>query len=365
MGLDIKTLAVAKKIMSNGTSNNNISSSDINGNIKINGVETSVYTHPEGTNPHGTTKEDIGLGSVENKKIDDQTPNFEISNTRENIFGGEKLSVILGKIKKYFSDLKSVAFSGNYNDLNDKPALKTVATSGSYNDLNDKPTMRIINKDHIIKNLTNISQINEIGFWSINAIEQSYAEQIALDRNTGDFHAICCNYNGNGIDRFDFGNLLLFSPRFGTSYYYINVWEGNATAIKSVLKSNLLNTIEQISANTSTDNVCSALALKAAMADYTNKFNQLNSDLSGAKGIRLFTQYISAMSTDENGNIYYDFVSADDLPQYSSPIVQNSYYTYAKTQVLGTRNIAKNTIRIYFSNNAAPTTVSILYKVKL
>ncbi len=279
MGLDIKTLAVAKKIMSNGTSNNNISSSDINGNIKINGVETSVYTHPEGTNPHGTTKEDIGLGSVENKKIDDQTPNFEISNTRENIFGGEKLSVILGKIKKYFSDLKSVAFSGSYNDLNDKPALKTVATSGSYNDLNDKPTMRIINKDHIIKNLTNISQINEIGFWSINAIEQSYAEQIALDRNTGDFHAICCNYNGNGIDRFDFGNLLLFSPRFGTSYYYINVWEGNATAIKSVLKSNLLNTIEQISANTSTDNVCSALALKAAMADYTNKFNQLNSDL--------------------------------------------------------------------------------------
>lgn len=89
----------------------------------------------------------------------------------------------------------------------------------------------------------------------------------------------------------------------------------------------------------------------------------LNSDLSGAKGIRLFTQYISAMSTDENGNIYYDFVSADDLPQYSSPIVQNSYYTYAKTQVLGTRNIAKNTIRIYFSDNSAPTTVSILYKV--
>ncbi len=96
---------------------------------------------------------------------------------------------------------------------------------------------------------------------------------------------------------------------------------------------------------------------------YIGRTTQTNSDLSGAKGIRLFTQYISAMSTDENGNIYYDFVSADDLPQYSSPIVQNSYYTYAKTQVLGTRNIAKNTIRIYFSDNSAPTTVSILYKV--
>lgn len=38
-----------------------------NGNIKISGTETNVYTHPgEGTNPHGTTKEDVNLGNVEN-----------------------------------------------------------------------------------------------------------------------------------------------------------------------------------------------------------------------------------------------------------------------------------------------------------
>lgn len=41
--------------------------SDINGSIKINGMETAVYTHPSGSNPHGTTKEDLGLGEVENK----------------------------------------------------------------------------------------------------------------------------------------------------------------------------------------------------------------------------------------------------------------------------------------------------------
>lgn len=39
-----------------------------NGNIKINGVEANVYTHPgTGTNPHGTTKADVGLSLVENK----------------------------------------------------------------------------------------------------------------------------------------------------------------------------------------------------------------------------------------------------------------------------------------------------------
>lgn len=32
-----------------------------NGNIKINGVEQVVYTHPSGTNPHGTTQSDVGI----------------------------------------------------------------------------------------------------------------------------------------------------------------------------------------------------------------------------------------------------------------------------------------------------------------
>lgn len=41
--------------------------SKVNGSIKINGMETTVYTHPSGTNPHGTTKEDLGLGETENK----------------------------------------------------------------------------------------------------------------------------------------------------------------------------------------------------------------------------------------------------------------------------------------------------------
>lgn len=36
--------------------------------------------------------------------------------------------------------LNKPAFSGSYNDLTDKPTLATVATSGSYNDLIDKPT---------------------------------------------------------------------------------------------------------------------------------------------------------------------------------------------------------------------------------
>ena len=105
-----------------------VEASSTNGNIKINGTETKVYTHPSGTNPHGTTKSDVGLGNVSNVATNDQTPTFTQASSRANITSGEKLSVILGKIMKYFADLKTVAFTGSYNDLSNKPTIPSAYT---------------------------------------------------------------------------------------------------------------------------------------------------------------------------------------------------------------------------------------------
>lgn len=69
------------------------------------------------------TKENIGLGNVPNVSTNDQTPTFAQAEIRENIASGEKLSALLGKIKKFFSDLKTVAFTGSYSDLTNKPAI--------------------------------------------------------------------------------------------------------------------------------------------------------------------------------------------------------------------------------------------------
>ena len=53
------------------------------------------------------------------------TAAFTQASTRANLTTGEKLSVSLGKLMKWFADLKSVAWSGKYTDLTDKPtALK-------------------------------------------------------------------------------------------------------------------------------------------------------------------------------------------------------------------------------------------------
>ena len=55
---------------------------------------------------------------------------FSSSKERANISTGEKLSVIFGKIAKFFSDLKTVAFTGNYNDLSGTPSVVSKTADG-------------------------------------------------------------------------------------------------------------------------------------------------------------------------------------------------------------------------------------------
>lgn len=85
----------------------------------------AAYDHSLVTsgNPHNVTKADVGLGDVPNVTTNDQTPTFTQASSRANIVSGESLSVILGKIMKFFADLKSVAFTGSYNDLTYAPEI--------------------------------------------------------------------------------------------------------------------------------------------------------------------------------------------------------------------------------------------------
>lgn len=60
-----------------------VEKSTTNGSIKINGTETTVYTHPSGTNPHGTTKSDVGLGNVGNYKAVSTVASQGLSDTEK------------------------------------------------------------------------------------------------------------------------------------------------------------------------------------------------------------------------------------------------------------------------------------------
>lgn len=106
---------------------------------KLDGMETNAnnYVHPS-THPASIITQDSTHRfasdtekSKWNAKMEttsdaaDNSVSFTPAGTRTNIIGGEKLSIIFGKIARYFTDLKAVAFTGSYNDLINKPtALK-------------------------------------------------------------------------------------------------------------------------------------------------------------------------------------------------------------------------------------------------
>ena len=54
---------------------------------------------------------------VDNFTINNETPTFTEASTRTNINSGETISTIFGKIKKWFTNLKTVAFTGSASDV--------------------------------------------------------------------------------------------------------------------------------------------------------------------------------------------------------------------------------------------------------
>lgn len=72
--------------------------------------------------------EELKKREDEQKESDNSlmNPKFTEAKERKNLTSGEKIHLMLGKISKFFSDMKAIAFSGSYNDLVDKPKIPTV-----------------------------------------------------------------------------------------------------------------------------------------------------------------------------------------------------------------------------------------------
>ena len=60
----------------------------------------------------------------------DTTVTFTQATSRTNIYSKEKLSVIMGKIAKFFADLKTVAVTGKYSDLSGTPGVVSKTANG-------------------------------------------------------------------------------------------------------------------------------------------------------------------------------------------------------------------------------------------
>lgn len=85
------------------------------------------------------------------------TAAFTAASSRANITTGEKLSVIFGKIAKFFTDLKTVAFSGSYNDLSNK------LTAGNNISISSENVITANASGSLVNNYTTAEQV--IGTW--------------------------------------------------------------------------------------------------------------------------------------------------------------------------------------------------------
>ena len=89
-------------------------------------VNTTEYTPT--TDYHPATKKYVDDKSLEQNS----TPiEFEEATERVNINSGETLSTLFGKIKKWFTDLKDIAFTASWNDLEDIPQQLLVSDDPS------------------------------------------------------------------------------------------------------------------------------------------------------------------------------------------------------------------------------------------
>ena len=71
----------------------------------------------------GDTEIDLSNYLTKTGNASNTTVSFTQAAIRTNIATGESEAILMGKIAKYFADLKTVAFTGSYNDLSNLPSL--------------------------------------------------------------------------------------------------------------------------------------------------------------------------------------------------------------------------------------------------
>lgn len=113
------------------------------------------------------------------------TATFEQAAARENVASGDKLSVLFGKIAKWFSDLKTVAFSGKSSDLDNDAKFQTE------NDLNTALAAKqdnLISSGASVGNLVKVKAVDANGkptAWEIAEAGTDYAPAVMFVEVTG------------------------------------------------------------------------------------------------------------------------------------------------------------------------------------
>ena len=120
-----------------GSGGSIVADSEINGNILIDGIETNVYEHPSGTNPHGTTKADVGLENVDNTS----DLNKPISDATQTALNGKAESIHTHDYSKVEESLENGNIILNETETNVYTLPSNVAKTSDLHSHNNKTVL--------------------------------------------------------------------------------------------------------------------------------------------------------------------------------------------------------------------------------
>ena len=145
----------------------------------------------------------------------DVTVEFEAAESRQPLKSGEKLSVLMGKAHRFFTDLKTVAFSGKYGDLSERPTLGGAAG------------YKVADND-----TTNNSEF-------LATARVAYEHGLEIDAISRDLGG--CSFEQDGVDFYIVGADSVRKKLTGNDIYEIAYNEGNGWAGKETIQLDVTN----------------------------------------------------------------------------------------------------------------------------
>lgn len=183
-------------------------------------------------------------------------------------------------IDSKINTLSTVAKTGNYNELNNKPDLKPVATSGSYNDLNDKPNI----SDSII--------YKKIFSYTVDDFDagQEVVKEVPLDFNQYWKIIVDAHYeSGEGTSqRWDYVQAIVNNPPMTFANCLQVGAQHNATNREPIVR-----TLDQVVAVWTVAHFASSYHIEIMTNNELKNFPMYRAESFGGTTGNLFTQEIS------------------------------------------------------------------------
>lgn len=145
--------------------------------------------------------------------ISESTVEFTKASERSNIKNGEKTNIIMGKIMKFFADLKDVAFSGSYADLSNKPTIPASAKNGKLTIQKNGTEVQTFTANQstnavaniLVPTISNSAAVTQTGQMALDAVEKNAAVRGTLAHQVQQINSnltdrVSCTYSASYIE---------------------------------------------------------------------------------------------------------------------------------------------------------------------